>query len=125
MFEIQKNNTICLTRGDIANIVVKANLQDGNPYTFNTGDVVRLLVYKRKKCHEVVLKKDVVIAEPSETATISLEKEDTRFGELISEPVDYWYEVELNPDTLPQTIIGYDSLGEKIFRLYPEGGAAE
>ena len=33
MFEILKDKTICLTRGDIANIVVSASLQDGDAYT--------------------------------------------------------------------------------------------
>ena len=125
MFEILKDKTICLTRGDIANIVVSASLQDGQAYTFQAGDVVRLTVYKRKGCATVLIKKDVTVEAEAQTATIRLEKEDTRFGDLISSPTDYWYEIELNPDTAPQTIIGYDEAGEKIFRLYPEGGAAE
>lgn len=42
---------------------------------------------------------------------------------MVNKPTDFWYEVELNPDTAPQTIIGYDKeTGAKIFRLYPEGG---
>lgn len=125
MFEILKDKTICLTRGDIANIVVSANLQDSQPYTFQPGDVVRLTVYKKKGCSTVLIQKDVVIEEAAQTATLRLEKEDTRFGDLISAPTDYWYEVELNPDTAPQTIIGYDAAGEKIFRLFPEGGLNE
>lgn len=125
MFEIKKDKTICLTRGDVASIVVSANLSDGKNYTFQPGDVVRLLVCKRRAVTEVMLRKDVTIEQESKTATIRLTKEDTRFGDVISKPVDYWYEIELNPDTNPQTIIGYDSAGEKIFRLYPEGGGAE
>lgn len=125
MFEILKDKTICLTRGDIANIVVSASLQDGQAYTFQPGDVVRLTVYKKRGCSNVLIQKDVIVEAEAQTATIRLEKEDTRFGDLISTPTDYWYEVELNPDTAPQTIIGYDAAGEKIFRLYPEGGAAE
>lgn len=125
MFEILKDKTICLTRGDIANIVVSANLQDGEVYTFQKGDVVRLTVYKKRDCANVLIQKDVTVEAEAQTATIRLEKEDTRFGDRISSPTDYWYEVELNPDTAPQTIIGYDAAGEKIFRLYPEGGAAE
>ena len=125
MFEILKDKTICLTRGDIANIVVSANLQDGQTYTFQPGDVIRLTVYKKRGCANVLIQKDITIREEAQTATICLEKEDTRFGDIISFPTDYWYEVELNPDTAPQTIIGYDVAGEKIFRLYPEGGAAE
>lgn len=125
MFEILKDKTICLTRGDIANIVVSASLQDGQAYTFQPGDVVRLTVYKKRGCSNVLIQKDVIVETEAQTATIRLEKEDTRFGDLISSPVDFWYDVELNPDTAPQTIIGYDAAGEKIFRLYPEGGAAE
>jgi hypothetical protein len=125
MFEILKDKTICLTRGDIANIVVSASLQDGQAYTFQTGDVVRLTVYKKRGCSNVLIQKDFVVETEAQTATIRLEKNDTRFGDLISAPTDFWYEVELNPDTAPQTIIGYDAAGEKIFRLYPEGGAAE
>jgi hypothetical protein len=35
--------------------------------------------------------------------------------------VDYWYEVELNPDEDCQTIVGYDEDGAKVLRLFPEG----
>lgn len=122
MFEILKNKTICLTRGDIANLVVSASLKGGESYTFQQGDVVRLTVYKKRGCSNVLIEKEIVVEEASQTVTIRLEKEDTRFGDLIIAPTDYWYEVELNPDTEPQTIIGYDADGEKIFRLYPEGG---
>ena len=41
--------------------------------------------------------------------------------DVISKPKDYWYEVVLNDDSYPQTIIGYDADGPKLFRLYPEG----
>ena len=99
MFEILKDKTICLTRGDIANIVVSASLRDGQAYTFQSGDVVRLTVYKKRGCSNVLIQKDIVIEAETQTAAIHLEKEDTRFGELISSPVDFWYEVELNPDT--------------------------
>lgn len=122
MFEILNDKTICLTRGDVANIVVSASLKDGELYTFQPGDVVRLLVFQRGNCNNVVLSKRVEITEESNTATISLEKKDTHFCAIHSKPVDYWYEIELNPDTFPQTIIGYDGQGEKVFRLYPEGG---
>ncbi len=73
------------------------------------------------KCDQVVLRKDVEITEETYVATVSLESTDTKVGELIHKPKDFWYEVELNPDTMPQTLIGYDKDGPKIFRLYPEG----
>lgn len=125
MFEILKDKTICLTRGDIANLVVSANLQDGQPYKFAAGDVVSFAVYKRLDCRSMVLQKKVTVEAETETVTINLTMEDTKIGEIISRPVDYWYEIVINPDTDPQTIVGYDKDGAKIFRLYPEGSEAE
>lgn len=122
MFVILSDKTICLTRGDIANLVVNAKLQDGKPYTFKVGDVVRFCVYKRRDCNCVVLQKDVDVLDAAEEVTIHLTSEETTIGEVINKPADYWYEVVVNPETNPQTIIGYDEDGEKIFRLYPEGG---
>ena len=52
---------------------------------------------------------------------IALEGYETKFGEVINKPKQYWYEVELNPETSPQTIIGYDEEGAKLFTIYPEG----
>ena len=125
MFKILNDKTICVTRGDVANIVVTANLQDGQKYLFSSGDTVRFRVFKKRDCSCVVMKKDVDIDSETETVTISLTNGDTKIGELINKPVDYWYEIELNPDTEPQTIVGYDISGEKIFRLYPEGSDDE
>ena len=121
MFVINNDKSIYLTRGDIAAVQISANTSDGELHTFKPGDVVRLLVFEKKRCECVVLKKDVVIKEESPVAEITLMQDDTKIGELIQKPIDYWYEVELNPDTLPQTIIGYDVDGPKIFRLFPEG----
>ena len=125
MFEILKDKTICLTRGDIANIAVSANKKDGAKYTLQKGDVVRFRVFKAKDCKSTVICKDVLVEQESDSVTIHLSHAETKLGGIISKPVDYWYEIELNPDTAPQTIIGYDEAGEKIFRLYPEGGDTE
>ena len=122
MFTVLSDKTICLTRGDVANIIVAAKLQDSGLYTFAEGDVVRFRVFKRRDCNCVVLQKDVRVTEATESVMVRLTKADTTIGDIISKPTDYWYEVEVNPDTEPQTIIGYDEAGEKIFRLYPEGG---
>jgi hypothetical protein len=124
LFEILKDKTICLTRGDIANIEVSAKLQDGQLYTFHKGDVVRFSVYKKRGCDKVLIKKDQIVEEDTQTVTIHLTSDDTRIEGLIITPVDYWYEIEVNPETAPQTIVGYDAAGEKIFRLYPESGEA-
>ena len=122
MFKINKDDqTMSVTRGDVALFDISAESEDGIPYVFKSGDVVRISVYGKKSCDEVVLKKDFLINEDTETVPILLLGEEMRIGEVISKPVDYWYDVELNPDTYPQTLIGYDENGPRVFRLYPEG----
>lgn len=121
MFVIDNDLTIHITRGDAALISVSANKGDA-VHQFNPDDVVRFKVFAKKNCEDVVLKKDTVVTESTDTVRVVLESEDTKIGEVINKPIDYWYEVELNPDTNAQTIIGYDEDGAKIFKLYPEGG---
>ena len=121
MFVINDDQSIYLTRGDIASIEVSANNANGSPYTFKAGEVVRIKVFEKKGCECVVLQKDAIVEEEAQAVTISLDKEDTKIGEVISKPKDYWYEIELNPDTAPQTIVGYDEEGAKLFKLFPEG----
>jgi hypothetical protein len=113
-----------VTRGDAITISLTA-MNGLEPYIFVVGDIVRLKVFEKKACHCVVLQKDIRVTEESEVVDIALSGEDTKFGELISKPTDYWYEVELNPESQPQTIVGYDEEGSKVFRLYPEGGDVE
>lgn len=125
MFKINSDKSIYLTRGDIANITILGATEDGDTQSFKAGDVLRLRVFKKKDCQCVVIQKDVTLETDSVEATISLKSEDTKIGEIINKPVDYWYEVELNPDTEPQTIIGYDEEGSKVFKLFPEGSDIE
>ena len=120
MFVINEDLSIEITRGDAVAFSVGAKLGEEN-HVFQTGDVVRFSVFGKKDCTNVVLQKDFVVTEETESVEISLTGEETKIGEAISKPVDYWYEVELNPDTYPQTIIGYDKNGAKVFKLYPEG----
>lgn len=125
MFKIDPiTNEIKVTRGDIGSIEVQALNDDGTNYEFKKGDVVRINVYKKSDCNCVLLRKDTVIEEPGIEMTINLTKEDTKIGDVIAKPSSiYSYEIELNPDTAPQTIIGYDDeIGEKMFTLYPEAG---
>ncbi|MBQ7798935.1 MAG: hypothetical protein IJ370_00430 [Oscillospiraceae bacterium] len=123
MFFIDDELTIHITRGDAAVMSISANVGEAE-YEFKTGDVVRFKVFTKKDCSNVVIKKDVEVKEPTSAVEIVLDREDTKVGEIISKPTDYWYEVELNPETHPQTIVGYDDNGAKVFRLYPEGGVA-
>lgn len=121
MFCINDDLSIYLTRGDAAVFSVGANVGD-TEYTFKVDDVVRFKVFAKKDCEEVVLKKDFKVTEETNRVEISLDSDETKFGDYISKPTDYWYEVELNPDGYAQTIIGYDEDGAKIFKLFPEGG---
>lgn len=120
MFVVNDDMSIYVNRGDIGFFNVTAT-ENGNTYSFKPGDVLRLKVTTKKACEDVVLQKDFAVASNTNTVEISLSEKDTRIGGVISKPVDYWYEVELNPFDNPQTIIGYDDDGAKIFRLFPEG----
>lgn len=124
MYKINDDLSIYVTRGDIVLMSVSAEYE-GKPYTFVPGDVVRIKVFKKKKATEVVLQKDFPVTAVTQNVQIYLSSEDTKIGEVISKPVDYWYEVEVNPLSDPQTIIGYDEDGAKVFKLFPEGADKE
>lgn len=121
MFKVNDDLSIYVTRGDMAVFGVTAD-KDGEKYTFQPGDLLRMKVFEKKACDCVVLTKDFRVNEVTDKVDITLTGEDTKIGEVISKPVDYWYDVELNPMTTPQTIIGYDEDGPKVFRVFPEGG---
>lgn len=124
MFKISADKSIYLTRGDVATINVTAKNSDGTNYIFKSTDVVRLNIFQKSNCHEIVLTKDAVLEEDKEEVSIYLSSTETKIGELISKPVDYWYEIVLNPETAPQTLIGYLEQ-PAIFKLLPEGGDTE
>lgn len=120
MFQISEDNSIGVTRGDVCFFDVEAS-DDGKPYLFQPGDVLRIKVYERKNASSVVLQKDFLIDKEQRSVSVFLTGEDTKIGSVISKAVAYWYELELNPDTAPQTIVGFDADGPKLFVLYPEG----
>lgn len=115
-----EDNSIYVTRGDILFFSVQAN-DNGQTHIFQPGDIVRINVTEKKACENVVLQKDFLVSSATDTVEILLTEKDTKIGETISKAKDYWYEVVLNPETNPQTIIGYDDDGPKIFKLFPEG----
>lgn len=119
---ITKN--IEVTRGDVLPLTISTLNEDRKTnYVFQKDDVVRIKVFKARDCGCVEIQKEVKVEEPTEEVEITLTREETKIGDLIKKPVDYWYEVELNPDTYPQTIIGYEKdKGAKLFTLLPEGG---
>lgn len=119
----QEDLTIHITRGDAAVFAVGATVGEGDnktAYTFRVGDVVRFSVCGKKNYSNVVLQKDFAVSEEASTVTIELDREDTKIEGAVNKPTEYWYEVELNPDTRPQTIIGHTQDGAKVFMLYPE-----
>ena len=98
MFAVNEDMSIYATRGDIVFFSLTAD-EAGHNYQFQPGDVVRFTVYGKKDAESVLLQKDFPIFEATESVPIFLGEEDTRMGDVISKPTDYWYEVELNPDT--------------------------
>ena len=122
MFQINEDKSIYLTRGDACIIKVEVTDKEGNVQSLHKDNVVRLKVTDKKGCGCVVLQKDVKVNAEMTSVQIPLTRDETKIGEIISKPKDYWYEIELNPDTAPQTIVGYDEDGAKILKLFPEGG---
>ena len=121
MLVIHDDNSIYLTRGDIASIQITALNSSGEEYLFKNGDIVRFSIFEKGRYDNLVLRRDVEVTTETKFVNINLSGNDTKIGELINKPKPYWYEVELNPDTAPQTIIGYDNNGPKILTLFPEG----
>ena len=121
MLVIHDDNSIYLTRGDIASIQIAALNSSGEEYLFKNGDIVRFSIFEKGRYDNLVLRRDVKVTTETKFVSINLSGNDTKIGELINKPKQYWYEVELNPDAAPQTIIGYDNNGPKILTLFPEG----
>lgn len=124
MLNIEDKN-IQITRGDILPITVSAtNDIDGNNYEFEAGEVLRFKVTQANKVEKVMLQKDFTVEENTTEELIIITSQEMKLGELKSKPVDYWYEIELNPDTdKTMTIVGYTKEeGPAILTLLPEGG---
>ncbi len=122
MFVVNEDLSIYATRGDIVCLNVSAkDKRTGEAYEFQPGDIVQMMIYRKKNAEDVVMQKDFPVPAKTNTVGIFLTEQDTKIGNTISKPTDYWYEVTLNPYTNPQTFIGYDDDGAKIFKLFPEG----
>lgn len=121
MFIINEDNSIYVTRGDAVAFGVTMTDDKEEPQNFLPGDVVRLKVYGKKNPAHVVLQKDLRVVDETESVSIYISSEETKFDNLISKPKEYWYDVELNPDGDTQTIIGFDEDGAKVFKIFPEG----
>lgn len=118
-----KNKQISINRGDDnQSFDLMIPINDTEYYTFLTTDVVKFGVYEVGGLDKnAVLLKTITPLEETQRLTIPLTQEETTIGELINKPKQYWYEIQLNDNT----IIGYDEKGAKIFILYPEGSDVE
>lgn len=124
MLEIKGKN-IEITRGNYMPLTLSPEIEDeGNDFTFKTGDVVLIKIFEKKNVQNVLLEKRFEVQEESAEFTIEVTAEEMKIGELINKPKDYWYEIELNPDSdKTVTLVGYDKEdGPAILTLYPEGG---
>jgi hypothetical protein len=117
---VEADKTIHVTRGDIVFLEVSA-MDEDRKHKFQPNDVVKINVFGKKKCGDIVLEESVTVEKETETVEIFISGEKTKIGDVINKHKDYWYEIVLNPETNPRTIVGYDDEGAKIFRLYPEG----
>lgn len=132
MFKI-KNNTIYLTRGDIAIIPfqIPINADKTEFYQFRQGDKVTFSVYEEDGYDKCPLIRKKVIVEDLETdmINIKLDSSETKIGTIENDIVEYWFEITLNQvDTInqEQTVLGYDDeYGAKILYLLPEGSDIE
>lgn len=114
-----KTKTISINRGD-DNIGFNFSIpiDDTTNYTFQAGDVIKFGVYNAKELDKpAVLLKTITNDAEKEVIEITLTKEDTSIGEIENKAITYWYEIQLNDDT----IIGFDEKGAKEFIVYPEG----
>lgn len=122
LFILNEDKSIYITRGDIAFFAVQITVEGTDElYRFQPGEVVRFKVFDKKGCDCVAMQKDFPIVQETDTVKIFLGEADTKIGGVISKPKDYWYEVELNPHTNPQTVVAYDEEGPRVFKLFPEG----
>jgi len=125
MLDIEGKN-ISITRGNILPLTIDTkNERNDIPYEFQVGDVVRFTVMENGNVKNVLLQKDFTVEEANIELDIVLTANEMKIGELSSEAVKYWYEIELAPDTdYTQTIIGYDiEEGPAILTILPEGGS--
>lgn len=120
MIKIDNNTkTISINRGDDnVGFIFSIPLDNEEKYEFQPNDLITFGVYGKNKMEEpALILKEITIQETTEEVEILLSTQETSVGDLINKPVDCWYEIQLNHNT----IIGYDEKGAKKFIIYPEG----
>lgn len=110
--------TIECFRGDSGHIYISKTDSDGNIEKFVKGDRVIFTIKNNFGEIKPVLRKIFDVQNDTEELELTFTKDDTLIGELISEAVDFEYDISVNGE---HTILGHGSDGAKIFRLYPTG----
>lgn len=122
MFDIDYNKNISVTWGDVGTIVLKARGEG----KFPAGAVLRLTIHGRYKPFDVEVAKDITIEEETQVVQINLDVEDTSFCPREGVEQEFSYDITLNPDTAPQTLVGYElKNGPKNFVILPKGGVQD
>ena len=121
---VDANMNITTVWGDWLPLTFNPTDKDGNPYKFQEGDVIRFKILKKKDCNCVELQKDFEPVAGSTSIDIDLLASEMEIGDIISKPVEYWYEMLLNPDTEYEiTLVGYKNVaGARTLTLMPKGG---
>lgn len=117
MIKIEGTMIKCF-RGDKGHIVIRKKDKKGNIEPFEKGDKVTFSVKNNFGEENPILRKIIDVEEEKDCVTIDLSSSDTLIGDLISDYVDYEYDIAINDDN---TILGHDESGAKIFRLFPSG----
>lgn len=110
--KINSDKEIKINRGNRGTL--KLVNKNGN---FAIGDKLKFSIVDKNNYNNLIFQKEFIVTENSNVAYITLTKEDTTIGEIISKKKEYWYEIEYNGDL---TILGFDDDGAKKFILYPE-----
>lgn len=123
MLDIINEKDIRITRGNVLSLTVVAKNGDSE-YQFLKDDIIRFKIMEAKNVSNILVQKDFKVSEDTTEQDIEITAEEMKIGELINKPKEYWYEIELNPDTpYTKTIIGYDKeKGAALLTLLPEGG---
>lgn len=110
--------TISINRGDDKVGFIFSIPTNSGKYIFQVDDEIKFSVYNAKELEKnALIYKLIVVESETDSIDISFTKEETSIGEILNKPVTYWYEIQLNDNT----IIGYDEEGAKKFIVYPEG----
>lgn len=120
-----EGTTIKAYRGSSGYIRVSKTDDEGNIEQFAANDVVTLSVKNNFGESDPILRKQVTVQSACDYVDITISSSETKsMSELISEPVEFEYDINVNGEE-NTTIIGHDDSGAKIWKLYPSGSVDE